>query len=1352
MSTLTPSLLDRLAAPLAYLTVFQRMILFALVGLMSMFVVSILPFQEMDRLVENSSRFEERQYAAAYTAQELKVTHLKMRMTLLDLLRESDSLRRRSLALKLQDFDSQFAKGFATLRALLPERNLQFNEIEGTHRERVAFRTELLATLERGSAAEAVAAANEPARLAATQRDLSDPLEQLTSEISDGVRQASVETRETHDAGARLAIAYVFCGSLLFIALSILFTRSIAQPLQGLRDMIVAQAEGRYDREIPYADQRNEIGDMARALVSLRQVSCELEDRRWAKGQLADILSAVQRAESLQEFGDILLARLCPLVDAVLGLFYVDIDSNGVQHPVGAYGRGPEGSSYALGVGLVGQCARNQTALILDDPTSSLLRPSSGLVDVALRRVVLCPLVQRRYCIAVLELAFLSAADARQAQLLEQLPEALTPMLEVLRRNLRTELLAQEIQMQAEELDAQKQELLRTGLTLSQTNSVLTEVLASATQIGVIATDLSGTITVFNRGAERLLGWRADELVGKATPERFHVAEEVEAVAAQLRNELGCSVSGFAAITAQAAAKGRDSREWTFVGGDGSRFTGLLIVTTIESSEGVTTGYLGILQDVTERKALEQEIIRARELAEDASRIKSEFLANMSHEIRTPMNGIIGMTHLALNTDLTPRQRDYLEKIQLSGRHLLGIINDILDISKIEAGKLGVERTEFELETSLASVVNLIVEKAAEKGLELVLDVAKDVPVDLIGDPLRLEQVLINYANNALKFTEQGEIDIQVRLRERLDDQVLLWFAVRDTGIGLCEEQRSRLFTAFTQGDASTTRQYGGTGLGLAISKKLAELMGGEVGVESVPGQGSSFWFTARFGIAHPEKRALLPDPDLRGRRVLVVDDNDNARQVIGEMLAGMSFRVDAVASGSAALAAVKDADQGGQAYELVFMDWHMPTMNGVEACRRINSLALAEPPHLLLVTAYGREEFFRQAEDAGILDVLVKPLNASVLFDTAMRVLQGSGGDKRASIEPPASRVEDLQRIVGARILLVEDNEINQQVALELLRQARFVVDLAENGRVAVERLQAQPYELVMMDMQMPDIDGNEATQALRRLPEFATLPIVAMTANALSTDRQRCIEAGMNDFLAKPIEPALLWQSLRKWISPRRTVAELANAPQVPSPEPTPAAVDIVIPGIDSGPALRRLLGNTEFYLDTLRMFCDLQENSAEAIRMALNEDDWGAALRHAHSLKGVAGTIGADQLAKDASVLEQALADRQPREGIDRQIESLGSMLDELTMAIRSRLPSAAEIHALNCCGGAAALVELERLLFDSNPEAMAWLDHNAGSLRCVLPPTRLTQIEAAVRICDLDDALRLLRETHTQEKFT
>ncbi len=1079
-------------------------------------------------------------------------------------------------------------------------------------------------------------------------------------------------------------------------------------------------------------------GEMVDSLLSMQQVNQELEDRRWAKMQLVRITSKVQTAINIDDFGRRLLDEVCLVTGGVQALFYADMDYMNVQRPISGFGRNTDSvPAFAKGESLVGQCAQNLLPIVLNDPSGSILRLRSGLIDRSPSQVALLPLVLGSKSIGVLELAMISMPTIRQQMLLDELPLAITPLLEVLRRNLRNEAQSEEIQALAVELEAQAETLQETSAAMSQTNAMLNDILAAATEIGIIGTDLEGIITHFNSGAERLLGWQADEVIGKIKPNRFHVEEEVA-----LARNLAPNENDFAVIVGDTSSVGGNSKEWTFVRKDGLTFAGLLMISPIYSEHGATTGYLGIVQDISARRQLEQEMVNARKMAEEVSRLKSDFLANMSHEIRTPMNGIIGMTHLALNTELTPRQHDYLKKIQSSGQHLLRIINDILDISKIEAGKLSIEHTEFELESALANVVNLIAEKATEKGLELILDMASNVPVDVVGDSLRLSQILINYANNALKFTEEGEIILIVRVREMSDEDVVLWFGVQDTGIGLSEEQISHLFSAFNQGDTSTTRKYGGTGLGLAIAKSLSEMMNGEVGVESILGKGSTFWFTAKLGIAHQTKRVLLPDPDIRGRHVLVVDDNDNARLVMSDMLTNMSFTVDSVDSGKEAVAAVKRADRARNPYELIFMDWHMPTLNGIEACRQIKALSLAEPPHMLLVTAYGREEVFHQAEDAGIHDVLVKPVNASILFDTTMRVLNSSNYENQMMVPASSTALMLLAAINGARILLVEDNEINQQVGLELLRQADFVVDLADNGLIALTQLQKHDYDLVLMDMQMPVMDGLTATIALRKIPRYKNLPVVAMTANVLPADRERCFEAGMNDFISKPIQPEVLWQALLKWIP-----ARLPSSVVSPSTIDTPAVPAPIfnIAGIDAINAQRRLLGNTDLYASLLRKFCNTQGDMPQAIRLAIDLEDWATAQRHAHSIKGISLSIGANSLAQDALLLEQAIAERAAVDQINSLLDTVKTTLAQLIEEISLKLPEPILAAPMDAATAATLIDELRQMLTENNPEVMAWLETNMAGLDTVLPHAKMLQIVAAVHSFDLDDALRLLEES-------
>jgi two-component system sensor histidine kinase/response regulator len=543
---------------------------------------------------------------------------------------------------------------------------------------------------------------------------------------------------------------------------------------------------------------------------------------------------------------------------------------------------------------------------------------------------------------------------------------------------------------------------------------------------------------------------------------------------------------------------------------------------------------VGSWSNIEARKAADQallatqaELEKATQTALEANAAKGAFLANMSHEIRTPMNAIIGLSQLALKAELPPRQRDYLSKINNSGQHLLGIINDILDFSKVEAGKLSVECIDFDLDKVLENVGNLISEKASAKGLELIFDIEPSVTTHLKGDPLRVGQILINFCNNAVKFTEEGEVVIKARVLEDHRDNQLVEFSVTDTGIGMTEAQMARLFRAFEQADTSTTRKYGGTGLGLAISKRLAELMGGEVSVVSEHGKGSTFRFTARLGKATLPTRPRVLRSDLHGRRVLVIDDNSPARAVISNLLSNMALVADEAASGEEGIEMVRQATEAGQPYEIAFVDWQMPKLDGIETCKRLLSLSDV-PPHLVMVTAYGREEVLKKAEETGIENVLVKPVTSSTLFETTLSVLSAeieTPGDAGTTPSP------DTARTRGTLVLLVEDNEINQEVAIGQLEDAAVLVDLAENGEMAVRMVNNKDYDLVLMDMQMPVMDGIEATRIIRTNPRFDSLPIIAMTANAMAADRERCLEAGMNDHIAKPIDPEQLFRVLLHW-----------------------------------------------------------------------------------------------------------------------------------------------------------------------------------------------------------------------------
>jgi signal transduction histidine kinase/CheY-like chemotaxis protein len=678
-----------------------------------------------------------------------------------------------------------------------------------------------------------------------------------------------------------------------------------------------------------------------------------------------------------------------------------------------------------------------------------------------------------------------------------------------------------------------------------------------------------------------------------------------------------------------------------------------------------------------------EDLDEARNQAEDATKTKSEFLANMSHEIRTPMNAVIGMAHLALKTDLSPKQYDYLKKIDISAKALLGIINDILDFSKIEAGKMDMESVDFQLEDTLDNISTLVGIKTQEKGLELLFKTDPSVPTALVGDPLRLGQILINLSNNSVKFTDTGEIVVSTELIKKDDAKVTLKFSVRDTGIGMTTEQAAKLFQPFAQADSSTTRKYGGTGLGLTISKRLAEMMGGEIWVESEQGQGSTFSFTANFDLGKDKaKKRFRPSQDLRGMKVLVVDDNATSRDIFKEMLESFSFEVSVAASGAEGIAELESAGKD-KPFELVIMDWKMPGMDGIEASQQIKDHKnLNKIPTIIMVTAYGREEVMQQAEQVGLEGFLLKPVNPSMLFDSIMEAFGEALPETSRIAQRHEQEAETLKHIQGARVLLVEDNEINQQVAREILEGAGLKITLANDGQEAVNAVKENEYDAVLMDIQMPVMDGYTATRAIRKDERFKELPIIAMTAHAMAGDEDKSLGAGMNGHVTKPIDPDQLFSTLQKWIKPSKKRVQVKQM-EVPFERtesdktmPEEDALPESLPGFDLRDGLKRLQGNTKLYRKLLLNFTINYCEVAKDIRIALDAEDFDGAHSLVHNIKGLAGNLSATELQTAAANLEKLVR------GVENKIpqaKELNLRFSELENALNQALESAQSLGA-------------------------------------------------------------------------
>jgi two-component system, sensor histidine kinase and response regulator len=841
-------------------------------------------------------------------------------------------------------------------------------------------------------------------------------------------------------------------------------------------------------------------------------------------------------------------------------------------------------------------------------------------------------------------------------------------------------------------------------------------------------------VTITTNNIARFTNPRAEEMfalrVGASVPDLYVYPEQRSA----LLDELGCKgiVRDFAVQFRGANGEVRDCLS-------------TLMHMDFEGQQGL----LGWIVDVTELTKIQTALSEAKVAAEDAEKAKAEFLANMSHEIRTPMNAVIGLAHLCLKTDMNAKQRDYVGKIHNAGTSLLSIINDILDFSKIEAGRLDIENVTFELDSVMNNISTMVAQKIQDKGLELLFHVSSDIPHVLLGDPLRLGQVLINLLGNAMKFTERGEIRLAGELLERTGDKAKLRFSVKDTGIGMTKEQASRLFQAFSQADTSTSRKYGGTGLGLAISKRLVELMGGSIWVVSEPGGGSTFSFTGWFGVSEATARKAVPTR-LGSLKVLVVDDNAAARDVLKEHLRAIGAEIELAASGTEAITAVKRADPH-RPFDVLLLDWRMPGIDGVETARRIRADgSLKSMPAIVIVTAFGREEVRGEAELAGVNGFLIKPVNQSTLINILAEIFAPE--HMMAAREAVEATTYDLK---GLRVLLAEDNAINQQIAVELLEGVGVHVDVANNGREVVETLLASagslPYDAVLMDLQMPEMDGYQATARIRAEPRLADLPIVAMTAHAMAEERDRCLAAGMRAHITKPIDPELLYRTLMEFYRPGR-VAVSAKTGNHFLPPDAPFAV----PGLDVGDGLRRVAGNVRLYRSLLGQFVEQHAKAADEISASIEQQDFPLAERLLHTLKGVAGNLGARTTNSMAAELEISLRNRDlhslsaglPRLSIELALtmEAIGNSL-AADAADRHRCPA-----VFDPTDTIALLKNIKHLLANDDGGALDQLLDARERIEGILSDAELNTLEKAVRDFEFTVALDCLSDIAQRHKFS